>query len=328
MEFRTQVKSEKVKFTFAHTDKTLLLGSCFAENIGEKFTDHFFSVDINPFGTLYNPFSIAKGIDLLIREDLFSESDLFCHEDSYHSFMHHSRFSAPTADECIRQINERLLTSSYNLKTADRLIVTFGTAWVYRLKEDDRIVANCHKLPEKMFNRTRLTVDEIKEEWSRLLHLLLEINPKLKVLFTVSPVRHWKDGANGNQLSKATLLLAVDELCREFPENVDYFPAYEIMMDELRDYRFYADDMLHPSPLAVEYIWKCFSEQYLSGESFMLLKDIAEIRKALNHRPFNPESETYSRFIQQTLRKAESINEQLGTDQLQAVITELKEKLH
>ena len=312
MEFRTQVKQEKALFTFSHADSILLMGSCFAENIGEKLTNHFFPVDINPFGTLYNPASVASGLRMLIDSQSLKPSDLFCHEGVYHS---------------LQQINDRLNSSSAVLKMADRLVVTFGTAWVYKLKTNGSIVANCHKLPDKLFSRTRLTVSDIVSEWTDLLNLLLARNPNLKILFTVSPVRHWKDGANGNQLSKATLLLSIDELRRLFPDCVDYFPAYEIIMDELRDYRFYADDMLHPSSLAVEYIWKSFSEQFLSSESFALLKDLAEVQKAINHRPFNPESEAYHSFIKQTLRKAEDINDRLGRGQLLALIAELKGKI-
>ena len=189
------------------------------------------------------------------------------------------------------------------------MIVTFGTAWVYKLKSNGQIVANCHKLPEKMFEREMLSVQDITEDWKQVLRSLWEQNPELKLLFTVSPIRHWKDGAHGNQLSKATLLLAIEELQKEFPKQIFYFPAYEIMMDELRDYRFYADDMLHPSALAVEYIWQRFTESMLSDESKGILKEWGEIQKALNHKPFQPESEAYKQFISQTLLKIERLNE-------------------
>lgn len=328
MEFRTQVRPEKAGFSFSYAHSTLLLGSCFAENIGEKLASHCFAVDVNPFGTLYNPASVSAGVRMLAEDKRFTASDLFLHEDLYHSFAHHSRFSASTEEDCLRQINERMVVSSASLKSAGRLVVTFGTAWVYRLKRDGRIAANCHKLPEKLFIRSRLTVDEIVDDWTDLIDMLLRGNPDLKILFTVSPIRHWKDGANGNQLSKATLLLAVDELRRRFPDSADYFPAYEIMMDELRDYRFYADDMLHPSPLAVDYIWECFSGQFLDREAQALLKDLAAINKAVSHKPFNPESDSYKDFLQQTLLKAEHVNARLGRDRLAPVIALLKEKLH
>lgn len=303
------------------------MGSCFAENMGAKLADHFFPVEINPFGTLYNPASIAEGLRMLMEEKQLEASDLFFYQEMYHSFTHHSRFSASTQEDCLKKINERLLTSSSALKMADRLVVTFGTAWVYKLKSDGRIVANCHKLPEKTFVRTRLTVDEIVNDWSLVLDLLRQYNPDLKILLTVSPVRHWKDGANENQISKATLILAIEELRRLNPMLVDYFPAYEIMIDELRDYRFYADDMLHPSALAVDYIWSCFADQYLEHESHIVLKELTEIRKALAHKPFNSASEAYHNFLKQTLQKAETLNNKIGGGRLTDVIDELKNKL-
>lgn len=327
MEFRTKVKSDKASFGFSHAKLTLLMGSCFAENIGEKLSSYFFPVDANPFGTLYNPESVAEALRLLIGNMPLGASDLFFQEDMFHSFTHHSRFSAPTEEVALRQMNERLSSSAAALRNADRLVVTFGTAWVYRLKSDGRVVANCHKLPEKLFVRTRLGVDEIVARWSELLNELRRLNPKLAVLFTVSPVRHWKDGANGNQLSKATLLLAIDELRRLFPDFVSYFPAYEIMMDDLRDYRFYADDMLHPSSQAIDYIWECFSECYFSRDTQVVVKELAEIGKALKHKPFNPESESHQNFLRQTLKKAGLINERLGANQLSPVLSLLKSKL-
>ena len=195
------------------------------------------------------------------------------------------------------------------LRTADRIVLTFGTAWVYKLKSSGKVVSNCHRLPEKMFDRQLLTVGEIVAEWKSLLLSLWKQNPELKILFTVSPIRHWKDGAHGNQLSKATLLLAIDALQKEFPEHTAYFPAYEIMMDELREYRFYADDMLHPSTTAIEYIWERFTGSMLSPDSLSILKEWKDIQKAINHKPFQPESEAYKRFISQTLLKMERLNE-------------------
>ncbi len=285
------------------------MGSCFVENIGQKLEENKFTVDINPFGTLYNPASIAKGLRILLRPERFTADDLFQHEGVYHSFTHHSRFSAPTEEECLERINSRLAESSDFLRKATRLIVTLGTAYAYRLKSDGQIVSNCHKLPEKMFDRQRLSVEEILADWKPLLLALWEQNPALKVLFTVSPIRHWKDGAHENQLSKATLLLAADALQKEYPEQIAYFPAYEILMDELRDYRFYAEDMLHPSPLAIDYIWRRFSENGLSAAALEVLKEWGDLQKAINHKPFRPESEAYKRFLHQTLIKMEQLYE-------------------
>ena len=304
MELYTRILLPKARFSFSYEDRVVMMGSCFAENIGRKLEENKFSVDINPFGTLYNPASVAEGLRMLLRPEYFTPGDLFQHEGIYHSFTHHSRFSAPSEEECLGHINSRLSESSDFLRKATRLVITLGTAFVYRLKSDGRIVSNCHKLPEKMFDRQRLSTQEIVEDWKPLLLALWEQNPALKILFTVSPIRHWKDGAHENQLSKATLLLATDALQKDYPGRIAYFPAYEILMDELRDYRFYADDMLHPSPLAIDYI-----------------------QKAINHKPFQPDSEAYKRFILQTLLKMERISEKIPSFDIRKEIEIVKSKL-
>lgn len=326
MEFYTRISIPKAPFTFSHTEQTVLLGSCFAENIGKKLEENKFKIDLNPFGTLYNPSSIAEAIRMLLRPERFTGDDLFLHEGIYHSFSHHSRFSSSSETECLANINGRLFRSADSLRESRRMILTFGTAWVYRLKNSGKVVSNCHKLPEKMFDRQLLTVEKIATEWKSLLLSLWEQNPDLKILFTVSPIRHWKDGAHGNQLSKATLLLAIDALQKEFPERTAYFPAYEIMMDELREYRFYADDMLHPSPAAVEYIWERFTDNMLSTDSLTILKEWKNIQKAINHKPFQPESEAYKRFISQTLLKIERLNEKFPFFDMTNEVERIKKK--
>ncbi len=327
MEFRTKVVISKSIFEFSFQDEIMLIGSCFAENIGEILNENKFTVDINPFGTLYNPSSVALSINKLLHPERYSSSDLFEHEGVFHSFSHHSRFSSSTKQESLNKINNRLSTSSNNLEKASRLIITFGTAFVYRLLRNGQIVSNCHKLPDKMFQREMLYVDEIVLEWNKLLLSLWEQNPGLKILFTVSPIRHWKDGAHLNQLSKSILLLAIDKLQKRYPEHIDYFPAYEIMMDELRDYRFYADDMIHPSSLAIEYIWGRFSEHFLSSGSQLILKEWQEIKKAINHKPFQPQSEAYKRFISQTLLKAEALHDKFPYFYLSKEIELLRSKI-
>ncbi|WP_293672314.1 GSCFA domain-containing protein [uncultured Parabacteroides sp.] len=326
MELYTRISIPKAPFAFSYTEQTVLLGSCFAENIGKKLEEGKFKTDLNPFGTLYNPSSIASAIRMLLRPERFTGDDLFRHEGVYHSFCHHSRFSSPSETECLENINGRLFSSTEIIRKARRMIITLGTAWVYRLRSTGKIVSNCHKLPEKMFDRQMLSVDEITTEWKSLLLSLWEQNPELKILFTVSPIRHWKDGAHGNQLSKATLLLAVEQLQKEFPGQTAYFPAYEIMMDELRDYRFYADDMLHPSLQAIEYIWERFTETMLSREAQAILKEWKDIQKAINHKPFQPESEAYKHFISQTLLKMERLNEKFPYFDMTNEIEMIKKK--
>lgn len=327
MEFSTRIPMPKATFTFSYADPIVLIGSCFAENIGHKLEEARFPVDRNPFGILYNPASAAAAVRRLLDPEPYTTKDLFSRDGLYHSFDHHSRFSSASETGCLQRINDRLKNSALYFRTAKRMVITFGTAFVYRLQNDRRIVSNCHKLPEKWFVRSRLSPEEITADWKALLQSLWERNPGLKILFTVSPIRHWKDGAHANQLSKASLLLAIEALQTAFPERTDYFPSYELMMDELRDYRFYADDMLHPSSLAVEYIWQRFIESRLSPEAALLLKEWEEIQKALNHKPFQPDSEAYKQFLLQTLLKMERIREKIPSFDLAKEIDTVKSKL-
>ena len=306
MEFRTRIDITEGEVMINHNTAMMMLGSCFSEEIGRKLLEHKFRVDINPFGILYNPFSVSEALARMISGNPFSEGDLFLYNGMYHSPMHHGAFSSPRLDESLQLINKRFEKAVALLPLTDLLMVTFGTAWTYRRKDDDRIVANCHKLPANQFERSRLTLEEIVREWELLIKRLLKLNPRMKLLFTVSPVRHMKDGAHENQLSKAILLLAIEQLQTQFPGQIFYFPAYELMIDELRDYRFYGDDMLHPSSLAVNYIWEEFSRFCFSHDTDEVNREWSVIRQALEHRPLHPDSEAFSRFRQQTREKLEA----------------------
>lgn len=295
MEFRTKIELQRIQPAIGHDEKIMMLGSCFTENIGERLTRGMFDVDINPFGTLYNPASIAKSIDRLLEGREFSKEELFEYQGTWHSFAHHSRFSSSNPDTALERINERFHKAADNLRRARHLIVTFGTAFVFSLEENGEIVANCHKLPAARFRRTRLSVDEIVEEWTALLHRLLEVNPDLCLTFTVSPIRHLADGAHGNQLSKSTLLLAVDRLTEAIPQ-CRYFPSYEIQLDELRDYRFYAADMTHPSEVAIDYIYSRFSEACFSDSAQQAATDCEKLYRQMHHRPLTDNAEAITRF--------------------------------
>ena len=309
MKFRTEIEITSLGVKIGYENRVLALGSCFAAHIARKLAGAKFRVAENPSGILFNPLSIAAAIRSYADPAPVTRGELGFDGEVWHHFGFHGDFSAPTADEALQKMNAARQAGADALRTADRIVLTFGTAWVYKLKSSGKVVSNCHRLPEKMFDRQLLTVGEIVAEWKSLLLSLWKQNPELKILFTVSPIRHWKDGAHGNQLSKATLLLAIDALQKEFPEHTAYFPAYEIMMDELREYRFYADDMLHPSTTAIEYIWERFTGSMLSPDSLSILKEWKDIQKAINHKPFQPESEAYKRFISQTLLKMERLNE-------------------
>lgn len=307
MNFQTSVELPVGLPPIRHTDHILLMGSCFAENIGALLSDAKFQLELNPFGILYNPLSISSALREIATKKEYMEKDLFAYRGLWHSPMHHGFFSASTPEETLQHINMRLQQAHQTLQKLDWLMLTFGTAYIYEQKETGKVVSNCHKLPENSFNRRLLPVDEIVDEYTSLITGLAARNPNLKILFTVSPIRHIRDGMHANQLSKSTLLLAIDRLQQLFPQHVFYFPSYEIVLDELRDYRFYADDMLHPSPLAIHYLWKRFSETFFSADTKQVMEEVEDIRRDLAHKPFHPASEAYQRFLGQIVLKIERL---------------------
>lgn len=291
MKFRTEYKLTKSSLTLAPECPIVLVGSCFAANIAAKMRECMWNA-FNGMGTLYNPMSIAKVLQLLIFEDsdiIGIESSLFEANGKINSWLFDSHFSASTSDKCIQYIKEarsKLLTV---LDEAQAMIITFGTAWCYSLsgKNEDNdaneyIVANCHKMPSSLFHRRRVSIDEISSIWIDLCNKLKQKYPNLTIIFTVSPVRHLKDGFEGNTLSKATLHLAVERICEEVIGSL-YFPAYELVYDDLRDYRFYASDLVHPSEEAVEYIWEVFCNTFLDERGIIKLKEGNKMFKRLNH---------------------------------------------
>ncbi len=311
MEFRTKVELPVGEAEIHHQDKMMLLGSCFAENIGRRLVENKFQCDVNPFGILYNPYSIIEALDEMMEGREYTREDLFEAGGMWHSWMHHGSFSAPTAEECLANINARLKKAHEWLRQADWLLITWGTAYYYELKETGKVVANCHKQPERMFDRRLADAGSIGFDFNELMERLGVFNPNLKVLFTISPIRPAKDGMHGNQLSKATLLLGLEGVMNSATLRSHYFPAYEIVMDELRDYRFYADDMLHPSAVAQEYIWECFAECYFPPETRRTMKEWDEVRRALEHRPFDASGEAYRKFLTQIVLKIERMKEKL-----------------
>ncbi len=299
---RTVVDIPQAKEKISYSSKVMFIGSCFTEEIGEKFESYLFDTDINPFGVIYNPVSVANSLKILIQKRLFTEKDLEQRGSQWFSFYHHSRFSFESKEETLNTINERIEKSSEFLKKADFLFITLGTAWVYVLNRTGEVVSNCHKLPAKIFTRKMLETEEIVDLYSNLLQDLWSFNPKLKIYFTVSPVRHWKDGAYGNRVSKSVLFVALDKLMKRF-DSVGYFPAYEIVMDELRDYRFYAKDMIHIGEQGVDYIWFRFKEKFFDEAMLDTLKEVEKVTKAIEHRPKSRFSEEYKLFVEKTLEK-------------------------
>lgn len=305
MDFRTKIDISQSNIDVNHKDQLMIFGSCFAENIGELLKQNKFSININPFGILYNPESIRQAIEIVISEKQFTGDDLFQHGGLYNSFYHHSRFSNQDRDQCIHQINENIKQAHDDLSQTKILFITFGTSYVYQLKETGLIVGNCHKIPANKFDRYKLKTEQITSEWDILIKKLKSVSPDIQTIFTVSPIRHFKDGAHENQLSKSTLLLAVDELC-SVNTNTSYFPSYEIVLDELRDYRFYNDDMIHPNNTAIKYIWEKFGETYFSDSTRQIINEWKKLQTAIQHRPFNPNTDEHKHFLKQTLLRLKS----------------------
>ena len=307
MDFRTTVPVQISDFRLTHADQVMIFGSCFAENIGLQLKESGFRVALNPFGVLYNPASVGMALQRLWQDQPFREEELVEHEGLFHSFSHHSSFSGTDSKSTVDKINSAFSQAVLDLKDATCLMITFGTSWVYALPSTDQIVANCHKLSEDRFLRRRLSVNEIEYFYIELLEMLFQARPDLKVLFTVSPIRHLKDGAHENTLSKSTLHLAIEGLCESF-DNVFYFPAYELLMDDLRDYRFYAEDMVHPSVTAQRYIWDHFSDTCFSKPTKEVVRQVQQIRKAMEHKPFHPEEEAYRRFAKKNIATIELLS--------------------
>lgn len=311
MDFRTLVSLPVGQIQINHTHQLLLLGSCFADNIGSKLKENKFEVDLNPYGTLYNPISIAEALKEIKEGKVYTREDLYFYQGQWHSPMHHSVFSHEEAEVCLQRINTRIDEAREKLNRVDVAFITLGSSYYYIDKATGRVVGNCHKRPERDFERRRLKgTTEVKESLSRIVVLLEMFNPQVQVIFTVSPIRHLRDGLHANQVSKGLLLAALDEAClSDLGKRVFYFPAYEILMDELRDYRFYADDMAHPSSLAVEYVWTCFMRSYFDASTQQVIRTWQEIYRSLQHRPLRPGSDEHKLFLKQLVLKIERLKE-------------------
>lgn len=304
MKFRTEIFLEPNNFKIDHHNKITTLGSCFAQNIAEKFIFLKFRVLANPFGVLYNPVSILNSLTIIREQKRFDNSDLIFWQDEYHSFFHHSDYSHHKPEVILQNINSMMNNSEEFLKDNDILIITLGTSYIYRYLKNNQIVSNCHKIPAKEFSRERLSFNETVEIIKKIIDTAKYFNPKMKIIFTVSPIRHWKDGAVENQLSKATLLLAINSC---LTDDVVYFPSYEILMDDLRDYRFYEKDLIHPNSVAIDYIWNKFSEFIFSEECKELVDKISDLNNAFTHRVRNFQSDNFKKFAEHSLKLIASI---------------------
>ena len=304
MQLQTHIDIKPFEQKINHSQPILSIGSCFADNIAKRLQHSKFQTVASPTGILFNPESIARTIERFAQANISEETQptknlLQFSNGVWFSYDFHSSFSNIDADTALNQMRTAVKAGADALSRAEVVIITFGTAFAYRLNESGEVVANCHKQPQSIFTRQMLSVDSIIQRYTELLQGALSDK---RVIFTLSPVRHLGDGLEQNSLSKATLRVAIAEIVSR-NKNAEYFPSYEIMMDELRDYRFYADDMAHPSKLAVDYIWERFSECAFSSDTLELIKRIAQITSATEHRPFNPQSDAYRNFCQQMLQR-------------------------
>ena len=301
MDFHLQFSPKQLSQKINHRHKLLLMGSCFTENIGDKLVAHKFSVLQNPNGILFNPVSVKQAVENYIANKVIDENDLFYLNESWHSWQHHSRFSGITKEDAVNKINISTRTAHHYLKQTDFIIITLGSAWVYELtdkadnKKINTVAANNHKAPADWFNRRLLTNEEVIHTIESIVSQLQNFNPHIKIIFTISPVRHLREGFVENNRSKAALINGV-HLATETFSNVFYFPAYELVIDDLRDYRFYAEDMVHPNYAATNYVWQKFMATCIDEPAQQLMQEINEINAAINHKPFNPSSAAHKDF--------------------------------
>ncbi|MBO6879088.1 GSCFA domain-containing protein [Winogradskyella sp.] len=292
-----------------YNSKMMLLGSCFSENIGEKFDYFKFQSIVNPFGILFHPIALENLVTRAINKDYYAENELISHNEQWSCLDAHSKLNSISKDELLITLNKTLDETNQQLNESTHIVITLGTSWVYRHIATDKIVANCHKLPQKQFLKELLSVEQISESLEAIVSLVRSINPKVNFIFTVSPVRHIKDGFVENTRSKSHLIAAIHQIVEPRTQQY-YFPSYEIVMDELRDYRFYNEDMLHPNNLAIDYIWEKFKNVWLSENALKTAEQVVAIQAKRAHRPFNPNSEAHQQFLGKLQIEIETLQEQ------------------
>jgi len=327
LKFRTEVDLPEFKKKMGYRHQSMMIGSCFAENIGAYLQDLCFPIMVNPFGILYNPISIANSLEILLNRKKFTELDLFYSNGLYNSFSHHSRFSGSDPVNTLERINTQAAEASDILKKCHHLFITFGTSWVFKHKTSGTVVSNCHKLPATTFDRYRLSIEQITEIWIPLIEEMKSMNSDLHLVFTVSPIRHLKDGAHENQLSKSTLLLAIEALISRYGnELISYFPSYELVLDELRDYRFFASDMTHPSEVAVDFIREKFVAAIMDHEAKTVSGELEKLLPALKHKTLNNSDKDYISFLENQIEKTNQLQIKYPFIDFKMVIKKFLEK--
>ncbi|RNC85045.1 MAG: GSCFA domain-containing protein [Winogradskyella sp.] len=311
MNFQTHIPLERQKHNLISYDsKVVLLGSCFSENIGEKFNYFKFQNLVNPFGILFHPLAIENFITNVINEKQYSEDDIFYNNEAWHCFDAHSRLSNTSKELLLEELNSNITTTHQCIKNTTHVVITLGTAWVYRYISTDSIVANCHKIPQKQFLKELLSVDAITQSLEVIISLIRTINPDITFLFTVSPVRHLKDGFVENTQSKSHLISAIHDVVN-IKNKQFYFPSYELVMDELRDYRFFKEDMIHPNAVAIDYIWEKFTSVWFADNNFAIMESVDSIQKSIAHKPFNATSEAHTAFKKQLEEKISKLESEI-----------------
>lgn len=297
-----------------YNSSVLLLGSCFSEHIGDKFEYFKFQNRQNPFGILFHPKAIEALIVNAVERKAFSEKDVFLQNEHWYCFDAHSKLGHSSKEDLIQHLNKQLVLTAQQLSDASHIIITLGTAWVYNHIKTQKTVANCHKVPQGQFKKELLSVESIFLSLKHIVSTIKKVNKKAVVIFTVSPVRHLKDGFSENTQSKAHIVAAIHQFINQkslvVNGNSYYFPSYEIMMDELRDYRFYAEDMIHPNQMAINYIWEKFKKVWISNEALKTMEEVDAIQKGLQHKPFNPNSEAHQKFLQNLDSKIKTLQSQ------------------
>lgn len=326
MKLRTEIKIPASESLINYGDSLFFIGSCFSENIGAELQKRKFNSLINPFGVLYNPISINNSIERILSQKPYTSADLFLQEGIYKSYDHHSSFADIDEQKTLEKINSALKNAGQFLESASHIFITLGTAIAYRLLDEVKVVANCHKAPASTFKQIELGAASVAATVKDISSNIKNINPNAAIFFTVSPVRHWKNGAVKNMQSKAALISGIHEAI-ELGAAIDYFPSFEIMMDELRDYRFYRDDLLHVNDLGIQYILEKFSKSFMSNDTAKQVALIVKVITAANHRPFNPETEQHQHFIQQQLKQIESLKSQIPSIDLSTEVHNFKAQL-
>lgn len=310
MEFLTKVPLKPYQAKINYHSKIVSLGSCFAVNMAQKFKEFQFQVSANPFGILFHPIAIERILEYAASDYVFTEKDVFCIDGVWSCFDAHSDLNQLEQSDCIDHLNAALANLKFDIQEASHLMLTFGTAWVYQFKETATVVANCHKLPQQQFDKKLLSYEEVLNSYRRIAGLIKELNPKVEIIYTLSPVRHIKDGFVENQRSKSILTAALHQFLEEHPKQHFYFPSYEILMDELRDYRFYESDMLHPNSIAIQYIWEKWTQVVVEEAAYLIMKKVDEVQKGLHHRSFNPASEKHGIFLDKLVSKIDDLLDQ------------------